>query len=117
MALAVDPGRDPRPYLKLAAAHGLRIGFAADTHVHADFVSGGRELAGLGARLLAPAGSGLAFGHEEIRDAQELDLGGLTMRALATPGHTPEHLSYLLLDGTAPVAVVPRRSPVAGRGA
>ena len=60
LALAVDPGRDPRPYLGLAAAHGLRVAFTADTHVHADFVSGGRELAGLGARLLAPAGSGLS---------------------------------------------------------
>src|SRR5260370_14180150 len=105
MALAVDPGRDPRPYLKLAAAHGLRIGFAADTHVHADYVSGSRELAGLGARLLAPASSGLAFPHEELRDGQDADLGGLMLRALATPGHTPEHLSYLLLDGSQPVAV------------
>src|SRR6266542_4341487 len=93
LALAVDPGRDPRSYLGLAAAHGLRVAFTADTHVHADFVSGSRELAADGARLLAPAGSGLSFGHEELRDGQELDLGGLTLRALATPGHTPEHLS------------------------
>jgi rhodanese-related sulfurtransferase len=105
LALVVDPGRDPRPYLDLAAADGLRVAFAAETHLHADFVSGGRELAGLGARLLAPAGSGLCFGHEELRHEQELDLGGLTLRAVATPGHTPEHLSYLLLDGTKPVAV------------
>jgi glyoxylase-like metal-dependent hydrolase (beta-lactamase superfamily II)/rhodanese-related sulfurtransferase len=105
LALAVDPGRDPRPYLGLAAGHGLRVAFTADTHVHADYVSGSRELAGLGARLVAPAGSGLAFGHEELRGGQDLDLGGLTLRALATPGHTPEHLSYLLLDGTRPVAV------------
>jgi glyoxylase-like metal-dependent hydrolase (beta-lactamase superfamily II)/rhodanese-related sulfurtransferase len=105
LALAVDPGRDPRPYLGLAAGHGLRVAFTADTHVHADYVSGSRELAGLGARLVAPAGSGLAFGHEELRGGQDLDLGGLTLRALATPGHTPEHLSYLLLDGARPVAV------------
>ncbi len=105
LALAVDPGRDPRPYLGLAAAHGLQVAFTADTHVHADFVSGGRELAGEGARLLAPAASGLSFPHEELRDGEDLDLGGLTLRALATPGHTPEHLSYLLLDGTQPVAV------------
>src|SRR6266700_6647782 len=105
LALAVDPGRDPRPYLGLAAAHGLRVAFTADTHVHADFVSGSRELAGEGARLIAPAASGLSFGHEELRDGEGLDLGGLTLRALATPGHTPEHLSYLLLDGAQPVAV------------
>jgi hydroxyacylglutathione hydrolase len=61
VGLVVDPGRDPRPYLWLAAQYGLRIGFSADTHVHADFVSGGRELAGMGARLLAPAEAGLAF--------------------------------------------------------
>ncbi len=105
LAMAVDPGRDPRPYLGLASAQGLRVAFTADTHVHADYVSGGRELAGLGARLLAPAGSGMAFGHEELRGGQEVDLGGLMLRALATPGHTPEHLSYLLLDGSQPVAV------------
>ncbi len=105
LALAVDPGRDPRPYLGLAAAHGLRVAFTADTHVHADFVSGCRELAAAGTRLLAPAGSGLSFPHEELRDSEDLDLGGLTLRPVATPGHTPEHLSYLLLDGTLPVAV------------
>jgi glyoxylase-like metal-dependent hydrolase (beta-lactamase superfamily II)/rhodanese-related sulfurtransferase len=105
VGLVVDPGRDPRPYFRLADEHGLRIGFTTDTHVHADFVSGGRELAGAGARLLSPAAAGLAFGHEELRDGQELDLGGLTLRAVATPGHTPEHLSYLLLDGTTPAAV------------
>ena len=105
LALAVDPGRDPRPYLGLAAAHGLRVAFTADTHVHADFVSGSRELAAEGARLLAPAASGLLFPHEKLRDGEDLDLGGLMLRALATPGHTPEHLSYLLLDGTQPVGV------------
>jgi len=114
LALAVDPGRDPRPYLGLAAVHGLRVAFTADTHVHADFVSGSRELAAGGARLLAPAGSGLSFPHEELRDGEDLDLGGLTLRALATPGHTPEHLSYLLLDGAQPVAVFTGGALIAG---
>src|SRR5260370_36346707 len=99
LALAVDPGRDPRPYLDLAAAHGLRVAFTADTHVHADFVSGSRELAGQGARLLAPAASGLSFGHEELSGGEELGLGGLGLPALATPAPTPQRLSHLLLQG------------------
>src|SRR5882724_12149051 len=86
LALAVDPGRDLRPYLGLAAAHGLRVAFTADTHVHADFVSGGRELAAGGARLLAPSASGLSFPHEELRDGEDLDLGGLTLRGGGPPG-------------------------------
>lgn len=102
--LVIDPSRDPRPYLRLAAEHGLRVAFAAETHVHADFVSGGRELAGLGAELLAPGGAGLAFPHRGLADGDEVDLGGLTLRAMHTPGHSPEHLSYLLLDGTQPAA-------------
>src|SRR5258708_2498225 len=59
LALAVDPGRDPRPYLGLASAQGLRVAFTADTHVHADYASGGRALAGPRARPLAPARSGM----------------------------------------------------------
>src|SRR6266700_4090226 len=80
LALAVDPGRDPRPYLGLAAAHGLGVAFTADTHVHADFVSGSRELAAAGARLLAPAGSGPSFPHEGLRDGGDLDIGRASWR-------------------------------------
>lgn len=102
-ALAVDPARDPRPYLE--RAEHLTVAYAADTHVHADFVSGGRELAGLGARLLAPAAAALSYGHRGLADGEEVDLGALTLRAVATAGHSPEHLSYLLLEGSRPVAV------------
>lgn len=104
-ALVVDPSRDPRPYLAEADRRGLAVRFAAETHVHADFVSGGRELAGLGARLLAPAQAGLSFPYEGLADGQKLDVGGLRLRVLGTPGHSPEHLSYLLLDAGTPVAV------------
>jgi rhodanese-related sulfurtransferase len=76
-----------------------------DTHLHADFVSGSRELAAHGAELLAPEGSQLAFPHRPLHDGDELDLGGLTLRVIATPGHTPEHLAYLLLDGAEPKAL------------
>jgi hydroxyacylglutathione hydrolase len=105
-ALVVDPSRDPRPYLQEAGTRGLRVRFAAETHLHADFVSGARELAAVEeAALLAPAAAGLAFPHRGLRDGDELDVGGLWLRALATPGHTPEHLAWLLLDDARPVAV------------
>lgn len=104
-ALAVDPSRDPHPYLKEAEKRGLRIAFSAETHLHADFVSGSRELAAQGAEVLASAAADLQFPHRPLQDGDEVELGGLTLRALATPGHTPEHLSYLLLDGPSPVAL------------
>ena len=104
-ALVVDPERDPAPYLAAAAKRGLRLAYVAETHLHADFVSGSRELAAHGAKVLAAAAGRTAFPHRGLDDGTELDLGGLTLRALATPGHTPEHLSYLLLDGRQPLAL------------
>jgi hydroxyacylglutathione hydrolase len=104
-ALAVDPSRDPSPYLEVAAQRGLTVAFSAETHLHADFVSGSRELATEGAVVLASAAGGIEFPHRGLGDGDEVDLGGLTLRALATPGHTPEHLSYLLLDGERPRAL------------
>ena len=100
-ALAIDPERHPGPYL----ARGLSIAYTAETHLHADFVSGSRELAALGATVVAPAAAGLEFPARGLGDGDELDLGGLRLRALATPGHTPEHLAYLLLDGDRPAAL------------
>jgi glyoxylase-like metal-dependent hydrolase (beta-lactamase superfamily II)/rhodanese-related sulfurtransferase len=104
-ALVVDPRRDPTPYLELAERLSLRIAFAVETHLHADFVSGSRELAAYGAAILAPAASHLATAYRGLEDGEEVDLGGLTLRATATPGHTPEHLAYLLLDSSKPVAL------------
>lgn len=104
-ALIVDPARDPRPYAGLLQRHGLRPRFVAETHLHADFVSGARELVATGARLLAPTGAGLAHPHHPLEDGHEVDLGGLTLRVVATPGHTPEHVAYLLLDGAREVAL------------
>lgn len=104
-ALALDPARDPGPYLAAAEEHGLTIAYSAETHLHADFVSGSRELAARGAQVLASAAGGIEFPHRGLGDGDEVDLGGLTLRALATPGHTPEHLSYLLLDGERPVGL------------
>ncbi|MEV6381993.1 MBL fold metallo-hydrolase [Streptomyces sp. NPDC051773] len=99
-ALAVDASRDLRALRTTAARRGLRIAFAADTHLHADFLSGALQLAhDDGARVLASAAGHRSFPHTPLADGDETDLGGLTLRALATPGHTDEHLSFLLLDG------------------
>ena len=104
-ALAVDPSRHPGGYLRRAEQRGLTIAYTVETHLHADFVSGSRELAALGAQVVAPLAAGLEYPARGLDHGDEVDLGGLTLRALATPGHTPEHLSYLLLDGREPAAL------------
>ncbi|MGH9179952.1 MAG: MBL fold metallo-hydrolase [Acidimicrobiales bacterium] len=104
-ALVVDPFRHPARYLAEADRRRLSVAYAVETHLHADFVSGARELGGLGATVVGPAAAGHQHGVRGLADGDELDLGGLTLRALATPGHTPEHLAYLLLDGPRPVGL------------
>lgn len=104
-ALVVDPVRHPAGYLAAADRRDLTIAYAVETHLHADFVSGVRELSLLGASVLVPGAGDHAFPVRGLEDGTEVDLGGLTLRALATPGHTPEHLAYLLLDGNEPVAL------------
>jgi hydroxyacylglutathione hydrolase len=113
-ALVVDPERDPRPYVAELERRGLAARFVVETHLHADFVSGGRELFELGAHLLAPAGSELAHAHRPLHDGDLLDLGGLQLEVIATPGHTPEHLAYLLRDGSTPVALFSGGTLLAG---
>ncbi|MEV5605772.1 MBL fold metallo-hydrolase [Streptomyces sp. NPDC052299] len=89
-----------------AERRGLRIAFAADTHLHADFLSGAVQLGhDTGATILASAAGRRAFDHQRLADGAEVDLGGLTLHALATPGHTDEHLSFLLLDGARELGV------------
>jgi hydroxyacylglutathione hydrolase len=117
-ALAVDPCRDLRALRRAAEAAGLRIAFAADTHLHADFLSGAVQLAAHdGARVIASAAGGREFEHLGLEEGGEVDLGGLTLRALATPGHTHEHLAYALLDGPRPVGVFTGGSLLAGSAA
>ena len=73
---------------------------AADTHLHADFLSGASQLAAEdGAQILASAAGGREFAHRGLSDGDEVDLGGLTLRTWQTPGHTFEHIAYLLYDG------------------
>ncbi|MFE8947288.1 rhodanese-like domain-containing protein [Streptomyces sp. NPDC007856] len=105
-ALAVDASRDLRALHAAADRRGLRVAFAADTHLHADFLSGAVQLGhDHGATVLASAAGRRAFPHQALADGDEVDLGGLTLLALATPGHTDEHLSFLLLDGGRPLGV------------
>ncbi|WP_424888952.1 MBL fold metallo-hydrolase [Streptomyces sp. XH2] len=105
-ALAMDACRDLRALRAAAERRGLRIAFAADTHLHADFLSGAVQLGhDTGATILASAAGRRAFAHRGLADGDEVDLGGLVLRALATPGHTDEHLSFLLLDGARELGV------------
>jgi hydroxyacylglutathione hydrolase len=117
-ALAVDVPRDMRAVRAAAGRHGLTAAFAADTHLHADFLSGALQLATEdGAQILASAAGGRAFGHRGLADGDEVDLGGLTLRAWATPGHTAEHLVYLLLDGAQVLGVFTGGSLLVGAAA
>jgi glyoxylase-like metal-dependent hydrolase (beta-lactamase superfamily II) len=117
-ALAVDPPRDLRALRTVAERGGLTVAYAADTHLHADFLTGAAQLAADDrATVLASAAGHRMFDHRGLRDGEEVDLGGLTLRALATPGHTDEHLSFLLLDGAAPVGVFTGGSLIVGSAA
>src|SRR5689334_12829506 len=98
-ALVVDPPRDLRAVRDRARAEGLRIRFAADTHLHADFLSGAVQLAHDDrATVLASAAGARRFAHHGLHDGDDVDLGGLRLTALATPGHTDEHVSFLISD-------------------
>lgn len=100
-ALVLDPERDLRQVRAEAQRRGLRIAWAVETHLHADFISGVRELAAAeGATVLAPEVGPRGFEATGLTDGDTVDLGRFRLQALATPGHSPEHLSYLLLEGT-----------------
>ena len=106
-AIVIDPLRDVRPYLDAAAAEGVRITHVTETHIHADFVSGSRELAArAGARLLLSAEGGADWQYAYasrahaalLRDGDRFMIGNLRVDVLHTPGHTPEHVSFLVTD-------------------
>lgn len=117
-ALVVDVSRDLRGVHAAAARRGLTVAFAADTHLHADFLSGAYQLgATSGARVLASAAGHREYTHTGLHDGDEVDLGGLRLRALLTPGHTHEHLAFLLLDGDLEVGVFTGGSLIVGSAA
>lgn len=105
----IDPRRDVTVYLDWARAHRARIVAILETHVHADFVSGARELAAAtGAPVYAGRLGDQDFPHTPLDDGDEIAVGRARLRALWTPGHTPEHIAYLLFNpalGEEPVAL------------
>lgn len=107
-AIVIDPHRDADVYLAAAAADGLAITHVTETHIHADFLSGSRELSHrTGATLLlsdegdASWKYGFADEAQLIRGGDRITIGKVTLDAIHTPGHTPEHLSFLITDGAA----------------
>jgi len=98
-AMVVDPQRDVDLYLKAAEEHGLKIRHVFETHLHADFVSGHRELAErTGATIYIGAQAGALFPHLDIQDGFELRVGKILIRAMETPGHTPESVCLVIHD-------------------
>jgi hydroxyacylglutathione hydrolase len=98
-AAVVDPQRDVDIYLKAAAEQGLRITHIFETHLHADFVSGHLELARrTGAKICISEKAEAAFPHEPLREGSEITLGKVRIRALETPGHTPESMCLAVID-------------------
>jgi hydroxyacylglutathione hydrolase len=117
-ALAVDASRDLRALKQVAVKAGLRIRFAADTHLHADFLTGALQLAASdGAAVLASAAGHREFPHRGLGDGYEVDLGGLTLRTVSTPGHTHEHIALELLDGARVLGVFTGGSLLVGSAA
>jgi hydroxyacylglutathione hydrolase len=96
LGAVIDPQRDIEPYQRTAAAHGCRIVLALETHLHNDFVSGARRLAAAGATVVAGREGDLAYPHRAVHDGDVVELGAIRIDVRATPGHTPEHVSFLV---------------------
>lgn len=104
VGLIVDPQRDAGRFVD-ATSH-LDTRFVLETHLHNDYVSGGRTVAAVtGAELVIPASAGVAFNHRPAFHQEDLDGGAFIVRPIHTPGHTPEHVSYLVLVDDEAVAL------------
>jgi hydroxyacylglutathione hydrolase len=98
-AVVVDPQRDVEIYLRAAEEHGMKIHHVFETHLHADFVSGHKELAvRTGATVYVGARAGAKFPHVDVQDGFELEVGKVRFNVLDTPGHTPESICLLITD-------------------
>jgi glyoxylase-like metal-dependent hydrolase (beta-lactamase superfamily II) len=97
----VDPVGEIAPYLRAAETAGMRIHFVVDTHVHADHLSAGRQLAeAAGAAYVLSANAKVSFPFKAVADGEVLPLGNVEAKVLNTPGHTPEHICLLVCDNT-----------------
>jgi glyoxylase-like metal-dependent hydrolase (beta-lactamase superfamily II)/rhodanese-related sulfurtransferase len=98
-AAVVDPQRDVDEYITEAATQHLKIKYIIETHLHADFVSGHRELAArTGAEIVFGKQAGVEFEHRNVADGDELRIGSVVLRFIETPGHTPEGICILVRD-------------------
>ena len=98
-AAVVDPQRDVEQYIDEAAEQGLKIKYVIETHLHADFVSGHRELAQrTGAEIVFGKKAGAGFQHRAVEDGDELSIGSVNLRVIETPGHTPESICVLVSE-------------------
>lgn len=109
-AIIIDPSRNIAPYLAVAKQHSLRIEYVTETHIHADFLSGIRELAhATGATMLLSGEGGADWSYQFpagdkiqlLHDGDNFKIGGIRVSVLHTPGHTPEHLSFMVTDTNA----------------
>jgi glyoxylase-like metal-dependent hydrolase (beta-lactamase superfamily II)/rhodanese-related sulfurtransferase len=99
VAAVVDPQRDVQQYIDAAEARGLEIRYVLETHLHADFVSGHRELAArTGAQIVFGAKAEAEFPHLAVKEGDEIRVGRVVLRTLETPGHTPESVCWLVVD-------------------
>lgn len=103
-AVVVDGRRDIAVYQELAAKNGMKIIAVTETHIHADYLSGTRELAAATGAKIYVSGEGgpdwqYEFDGERLYDGDKITIGNISIQALHTPGHTPEHLSFLVTDG------------------
>ena len=106
--ILIDPLRDADVYLSAARKFDLTLTHVLDTHLHADFVSGNREIAQqTGAVIGASAEARVGFDHQPLDEDSVIDLGAFQIRVITTPGHSPEHISFLLVepDGKTPSAL------------
>ncbi len=117
-AVLIDPDRTAWRYLRAAEERGWRIAAAFETHIHADFVTGAAEVIdAAGAPVYTSDGAAIAYSHQGLNDSQRLRLDGAEVQVIASPGHTPEHVSFVLRIAEGPPALFSGGALTAGAAA